>query len=55
VEVQNCSRVSLGGKNRAGEGLSATWMRPFSAHSNVVGYGMCIPDEVGNFVKARTM
>jgi hypothetical protein len=27
----------------------------FSAHLNVVGYGMRIRDEVGNFVKARTM
>jgi len=27
----------------------------FSAHLNVVGYGMCIRDEVGNFVKERTM
>jgi len=27
----------------------------FSAHLNVVGYGMCIRDKVGNFVKARTM
>jgi ribonuclease HI len=27
----------------------------FSTNLNVVGYGMCIRDEDGNFVKARTM
>jgi hypothetical protein len=27
----------------------------FSVHLNVVGYGMCIQDDVGNFVKTRTM
>ena len=27
----------------------------FSVHLNVVGYGMCIRDDRGNFVKARTM